>query len=217
MRGVTLVAASGLAREVMAALRASGLSDRIALVDDDDRLWGTRIGGASVVGGLEQAAASTDLLLICAGRGQVRRDLVARLSALGVEDDRYTTLVHPAVVLPGNCRVGPGSVLLDGVVLTTDVVVGAHVVAMPHVTLTHDDVVDDYATLCAGVSLAGGVHIGQEAYLGMNSCVREHLTVGARGVLGMGSALLSSLPPGETWGGVPAQPLPARAREVVAP
>jgi acyl-[acyl carrier protein]--UDP-N-acetylglucosamine O-acyltransferase len=78
---------------------------------------------------------------------------------------------------------------------------------MPNVTVTHDDVVGDYATLCAGVSLAGGVRVGEAAYLGANASVRQHLRVGDDSTLGMGASLLSDLPDGETWAGVPARRL----------
>nr|WP_198423639.1 NeuD/PglB/VioB family sugar acetyltransferase [Microlunatus antarcticus] len=203
-----LVAASGLAREVLAALAEapSGFEVR-GLLDDAPNLAGTTVGGAPVLGTVEAAAEHPDArFLVCAGRGASRAAIVDRLAALGIDGDRFATFVHPRASVPRTCRIGCGSVLLAGTVLTTDVGVGRHVVVMPNVTLTHDDKVGDFATLCAGVSLGGHVVVEPYAYLGMSSSVREHTTVGARSVLGMGAVLLSDLPADQTWTGVPARP-----------
>lgn len=215
VRDVLLVAASGLAREVIAAaprgIRFAGI------VDDDGRLHGQVISRVPVIGGLERLEHRGGAkVVVCAGKGTGRRGLVTRLREFGVTESDYETLVAPDVKIPAGCAVGAGSILLAGVVLTADVAVGRHVVAMPHVTLTHDNVVDDFATLCAGVSLGGSVHVGAAAYLGMNSSVRENTRVGAGAVLGMGAALLSELPDGETWAGVPARPLSTRIKEVLS-
>ncbi len=204
--GVVLVAAGGLARETLEALHALSFRGSVVVLDDDPDRWGSSLGGAPVVGGLEDVKRYDDHgIVVCAGRGAVRRRLVERLSDVGVAEDRFRSVVHPSVAVPASCTVGAGTILLAGVVLTADVLVGSHVVAMPHVTLTHDDVVDDYATLAAGVSLGGGVHVGAGAYLGMNASVREGLTIGADAVLGMGAALVQDLPDGQTWAGVPAR------------
>jgi len=203
--GVVLVAAGGLARETLEALSSQG---PVVVLDDNPDLWGSTLGGAPVVGGLEDVKRYDDhAVVVCAGRGAVRRRLVERLSDVGVDADRFMTVVHRSVTVPASCTVGAGTILLAGVVLTADVRLGSHVVAMPHVTFTHDDVVDDYATFAAGVSLGGSVHVGSGAYLGMNASVREGLSVGADSVLGMGAALIRGLPAGETWAGVPARPL----------
>jgi sugar O-acyltransferase (sialic acid O-acetyltransferase NeuD family) len=205
MDGVVLVAAGGLARETLSALRASSPHRPVVVLDDDPRRRGALVGDAVVVGGLEDAKRYDDhAIVVCAGKGTVRRLLVERLAGLGVEEDRFMSVLHPLASVPDQSQVGVGSILLAGVVLTADVAVGRHVVAMPHVTLTHDDVVEDYATFASGVSLGGGVHVGEGAYLGMNSAVREGLTVGADATLGMGSVLLRNVPDGETWVGVPA-------------
>jgi acyl-[acyl carrier protein]--UDP-N-acetylglucosamine O-acyltransferase len=97
-------------------------------------------------------------------------------------------------------------VLLARVVLTADVLVGDHVVAMPHSVLTHDTVIENFATLCSGVLLGGGVRVGQAAYLGMGSSVRQGVHIGDEAVLGMAAALLVDLPSGAVWMGVPAAP-----------
>ena len=213
MQRLILVAASGLAREVLPVVRPR--FDEILVVDDDPTSWGRVLRGAIVEGGLEVVDRYHDArLLVCAGPGAVRRSLVARLRELGVGPDRYTVAVHPSVDVPSGCRIGEGSILLAHVALTADVTVGRHVVVMPNATLTHDCVLDDYATVCAGVSLAGGVHVREAAYLGMNASVREGLTVGAESVLGMGGVMLEDLPPRQCWAGVPARLLASQPARV---
>ena len=214
-----LVAASGLAREVLACVRTHGTHEVVGLLDDSVDLHGTRVDGVPVLGGLATVAEHPDAaLLVCAGRGASRAALVERLAQHGVGPERFASVVHPGVEVPGGCTLGAGSVLLAGVVLTTAVTLGAHVVAMPHVTFTHDDVVEDFATFATGVSLGGSVRVGRAAYLGMNASVRERLTIGAGATIGMGSAVLEPVPEGATWAGVPARPLrPTRDRPGVSP
>ena len=208
MVSLLLVAASGLAREVISVLER--LPDAVAsgIVDDNPGLHGTSVDGVPVLGSLEAVMAYPDSrLLICAGHGAVRSRIVARLAALGVNDERFATLIDDSVHVPRSCAIGSGSILLAHTVLTADVEIGRHVVIMPNATLTHDNRIGDYATICAGVSLGGAVQVGQAAYLGMNASVRENLIVGASAVLGMGAVLLRDQPAGETWVGVPAAPV----------
>lgn len=206
--GLIFVAASGLALEAAESARAAGVPVRGCL-DDNAELWGSLAGGwLPVLGGLDVAVTEADsLLVLAAGHGRVREALARRLAAIGVSDARYATVVHPSVTVPPSCRVGHGSVLLAGVVLTASVTVGRHVVAMPQVTLTHDNVIGDFVTLCAGTTLGGYVEVGRGAYLGMKSSVRERARVGEGATLGMGAALLGDLPEGQAWAGVPARPL----------
>ena len=215
MSKLILVAASGLAREVLAVLRGSGGLTDAAVVDDAASMWGGALDGAPIIGGLECVRDHADRqVLVCAGSGTTRRALVRRLSALGVSPDRYAQVVHPSVDVPDDCTVGRGSIVLAQVALTSRVRLGDHVVVMPNATLTHDDVVDDYATLCAGVTLGGNVHVRSGAYLGMNASVRERTSVGEDSVLGMGAALATDLPPGQVWAGVPAAALNDHILEV---
>jgi sugar O-acyltransferase (sialic acid O-acetyltransferase NeuD family) len=215
VRRLLLIGASGLAREVLAVERRMQRFSRVRVLDDDESRWGDELDGEPIIGGLACAQEYVDHdILICAGHGRARRNIVERLAALGVEPDRYLTFVDPSVVIPDDCSVGRGSIVLAGTVITTSVELGRHVVVMPNVTLTHDDVVQDFATICAGVSLGGAVRIGEAAYVGMNASVRQGVAVGADATLGMGAALIDHLPFGETWVGIPARPAARSVRQV---
>jgi sugar O-acyltransferase (sialic acid O-acetyltransferase NeuD family) len=209
--GVLLVAASGLAREALSVIRAAGVLEPIGFLDDNESTWGREFGGLTVLGGLERATEYPDAkLVLCTGKGTSRRTLSRRLTDLGRQDSDYATIIDDSVFVAPGTPIGPGCILLAGSVLTANVTLGRHVVVMPNATVTHDCYVESFATLCAGVALGGNTWVGEGAYLGMNSSVRENTRVGRESVLGMGAALITDLPARETWVGVP-----ARNREVV--
>lgn len=214
MTDLVLVAASGLARETLAVLRLTGTHHVVGVLDDDPRRQGQDLDGVTVLGPIDHAARYPEAeLLLCAGHGDTRRRMVRWLESSG-SAHRWATVVHPGAALADDTVLGPGSIVLAGVVATADVVVGEHVVLMPGVVLTHGDRVADFATLCAGTVLGGDVHVGEGAYLGMGSRVRERTSIGAGATLGMGACLLRDLPTGQTWVGTPARPLPADVSEV---
>ena len=209
---LVLIAASGLAREVLATVGDAGSHHAVAILDDSQALHGARIGGIEVAGGTDLAAQFGDAqFVVCAGAGSARRRIVDRLAAQGIGPTRFAAVVHPSAVVPASCVIGAGSVVLAHVTLTANVSIGCHVVVMPHVVLTHDNQIDEFATICAGVVLGGSVRVGASAYLGMNAAVRQDLRVGQASTLGMGSVLLSDLPDGQTWAGVPAIELVTRS------
>ncbi|GGK71285.1 NeuD/PglB/VioB family sugar acetyltransferase [Ornithinimicrobium pekingense] len=214
MDDLLLVAASGLAREALAVVRALGQHRVVGVLDDDTRRHGARLDGVPVLGGLDQARRHPEAqLLLCAGSGASRSSLAARLS---VEVERYATAVAGTADLAVGTDVGHGTIILGGVIATASVRVGAHVVLMPNVVLTHDVVVADFATLAAGVTLGGHVQVGEAAYLGMAASVRQHVRVGPGATLGMGAVLLEDLPAHQTWAGVPARSLPCTPTEATA-
>lgn len=212
MRPLLLVGAGGLAREVIASIRATGTYEVVGLLDDDADRRGAVLDGVPVVGAAVDAAARDEALLVCIGEGTVRERVVRRLLLAGVEPHRFARCIDRTVRVPQTCAVGDGSILLQGVTLTSDIGIGSHVVAMPGVVLTHDDEICHFATLAAGVLLGGGVRVGRAAYLGMGASVRQGLTVGDYATLGMGAVLVRDLPHRATWAGVPAQPLTRRSR-----
>jgi sugar O-acyltransferase (sialic acid O-acetyltransferase NeuD family) len=202
-----LVGASGLAREVLPVVAEAG-HDVLGVLDDRYAELSITVGGAPVLGPVTSAAEHPGArLLLCVGPSLTRAAVHGRLTN-GVT---YAQVVDPSVRNPAGSPVGQGSILLAGVTITADAVLGSHVVAMPRVTVTHDCVVGDFATLAAGVSLGGGVRVGRAAYVGMNASVYPGVRIGAGAVVGMGAVVLTDVPDGETWAGVPARRITSRA------
>jgi sugar O-acyltransferase (sialic acid O-acetyltransferase NeuD family) len=203
-----LIAASGLAREVLAMVRGSGQYDVVGLLDDDKGMLGTTLDGAPVLGGVDEAARFRNaLLLVCLMSGRAREAVVDRLRGVGIGDSQYATAIDPSVNCPEGCSIGRGCILLRNVTMTASVTLGAHVVAMPSVTMMHDTKVADFGTLGAGVSLGGGANIGRAANVEMNASIQALTTVGDYSTIAMGSAVHTNVPTGTAWGGVPAHRL----------
>ncbi|MER7561394.1 acetyltransferase [Streptomyces sp. NPDC097941] len=210
MTGLVIVGAGGFARETAQAVADTGAFELLGHLDDNADLHGTDVAGVPVLGGCDLIHELPEArVVICVGNP---RDYAARarlVRRLALPEERYATVVHPSAVVSADSGIGPGSVLLAHCVLTAAVRVGAHVAVMPQVVLTHDDVVEDYATLTSGVRLGGGVRLERGAYVGSGALVREGATVGAWSQIGMGSAVLDDVPPGEVWVGSPARRLRA--------
>jgi sugar O-acyltransferase (sialic acid O-acetyltransferase NeuD family) len=214
MNELVIVGAGGFARETAQAVGDTGEFKLLGHLDDNASLHGTDVDGVPVLGGCDLVHDLPEArVVVCVGNP---RDYAARarlVRRLGLPADRYATVIHPTAVVSATSTIGPGSVLLAHCVLTAAVRVGAHVAVMPHVVLTHDDVVEDYVTLTSGVRLGGGVRLERGAYVGSGALVREGATIGAWSQIGMGSAVLDDVPPGEVWVGSPAR----RLREAGSP
>lgn len=206
---LVITGAGGFAREtaeVVAAINSVRPTwNLLGYLDDDPGLWGSEIGGLRVLAGTEWLESNDASTVVCIGSPRnfsVRQAVVERLR---LAEGRYATLVHPSASLGASTTIGGGSVITAGCVTTADVAIGDHVAVMPQCVFTHDDVIGDFVTCGAGVRVAGAVTVAPGAYLGSGALIREHLRIGARSLVGMGSVVTKDVPDDEVWAGVPAR------------
>jgi sugar O-acyltransferase (sialic acid O-acetyltransferase NeuD family) len=215
-RPLVIVGSGGLAREVLelvaAANRIAPKWNVVGILDDSPQRQGARIGDTRVLGGTEYLAElDPDVqIVLCTGSTRDYSSRQRLVDRLNLPVARYTALVHPGAALAESTTVGPGSVVMAGVIATADVRLGSHVVVMPAVVFTHDDVVGDFVTIAAGARFAGTVRIESGAYIGAGALIREGVTVGAGSLIGMGAVVLADVPAHQVWAGVPARQLPGR-------
>lgn len=212
VRDLVIAGAGGFGRETAAAVRAlnaAGMRWRLlGYLDDEPARHGTMVDGVPVLGGIDELAGLPDAsVVVCTGRPDNYLSRPRIVDRLGLEPDRYATIIHPAASVSETSRVGPGTVLLAHAVLTAAVTIGSHVAVMPHAVLTHDDVVGDFVTIASGACLGGSVRVGAGAYIGAGALVREERSIGSGALVGMGAVVTRDIPADEVWAGVPARRL----------
>ncbi len=206
MTQLAIVGAGGFGRETRDLIETIDGYELVGFLDDNAALHDRTVGGATVLGPPEWLHQHPEVRAVITVGNPERFDARAKIAQrLGLEADRYATLIHPAANVHRSVEVGHGTVIHAGCVLTADLSVGSHVVMMPNVVLTHDVRIGDFVTFGAGALVAGYVTIGDGAYIGSGAGIRERLTIGDGARIGMGAVVTRSVPAGQTWVGVPAR------------
>ncbi len=195
--------------DAVLAANAAGVSkthDIQGFLDDDARR-GSTVRGLPVLGGLSMVREMPGAVFVN-GIGSPRsyrdkRDLIGRL---GLDLERFTTVIHPSAVVSPSATVGQGTVVLANCTICADVRIGNQVMILPNCVLGHDTSVGDYSILAAGVAVSGSVTIGRSCYLGAGASVRDGVSLGDETLLGMGAVLVGDASTGSVMAGNPARP-----------
>lgn len=200
-----IVGAGGHAREVAwVAGEAKVKWHLIGFLDDKSLSQEQTNFGVRVLGGVaDWPKHSHASFVIAIGSPRVRRDVLKRMLELGTP--RFATIVHRSVIHAPEVRIGEGSMVMAGCVLSTNIQVGCHAILNQSITAGHDSNIEDFCTLAPRVTLSGNVKIRQGGELGTAVCVRQGLTIGRGAMVGMGSVVIRDVGDNELVLGVPAR------------
>ena len=195
---IVVIGAGGHAKVVLATLQALGI-EVAGVFDDEQILEGRVISGSVVRGPTREAGKYASVGVLAIGSNEDRARLASELSL------EWATVVHPAARIDASVVVGPGSVIFAGATIQPGTVLGEHVIVNTGAVIDHDCNVRSFSHIGPGVSIAGGVSVGEGALMGVGSCAIPGVSVGDRATVGAGAAVVSDLQPGVTAVGVPAR------------
>jgi len=210
-----IVGAGGFGREVLSYARdVARLSNafRIAgfLDDNPHALQGHSV-GAAVVGDLASLApGQDDRFVLAVGDPRVRRTLALALTARGVRDEAFVSIVHPTAYVAG--ELAPGCVMAPFSFLGPGAALGRHTVLNTHASAGHDAQLGEWAVLSPYAVVNGHVVLEEGVFLGTHATVVPGKRVGAWSKLGAGAVALHDISPG-----VLAVGNPAKGRVMFAP
>lgn len=208
IRQCAVLGAGGHGREIADIIRAvadvDGSLELLGIADDGDpdRLLMAR-SGFRYLGKSEAIARRSLDIYLGIGYPAARRAAGERLKV----STAPPALVHPSVLLGSAVFLGLGSVLAQGVVLTTNVSIGEHSHLNVGATISHDCVVGDFVTICPGVTITGSVTVGDGVFVGAGATILPGITIGSNAIVGAGAVVADDVPDDATVVGVPARRL----------
>jgi sugar O-acyltransferase (sialic acid O-acetyltransferase NeuD family) len=140
-------------------------------------------------------------VLIVIGDGIIRKRIVNQLPS----NTQYFSYIHPtAQILGDDVKIGEGSIICAGVIITTNCIIGKHSHLNLHTTIGHDNLIGDYFTAAPGVKISGNCQIGDCVYFGSNSSVKEKIMICDNVIIGLNAGVVKNITDSGVYVGVPA-------------
>jgi UDP-perosamine 4-acetyltransferase len=141
---------------------------------------------------------------VAVGDNARRGRLIAEVGAIGYS---LVNAISAAAVLSPTVALGRGVAIMPGAVINAGTVLDDGSVVNTGAAVDHDCVVGRLAHVAPRVAVAGWVHIGEGAFLGIGCAVVDKVRIGDWTIVGAGAAVIDDLPSGVTAVGVPARPV----------
>jgi sugar O-acyltransferase (sialic acid O-acetyltransferase NeuD family) len=131
-----------------------------------------------------------------------RSRFIDQAAACGMQ---FAILIHPRARVSSKARLGEGTFVSAGSIISAGCVLGAHVFVNRGVLIGHHTEIGDFATIQPGANIAGRCRLGEHAYIGMGAVVVDNLTIGAYSFIGAGSLVTKPVSDRVQAFGIPAR------------
>lgn len=138
--------------------------------------------------------------LITVGDPKLRNTIA---NDLPIETTFWNYISKHAIIMDEFKSIGVGNIICAGTIITTNVSIGNHVQLNISTTVGHDTVLSDYVTTAPDVSISGNVTIGECAYFGTKTSVREKITIHSNTIFGLNSGVVSDITESGVYVGTP--------------
>ncbi len=212
---IVIYGAGGFGREVLQIIRDINKHDNnetwtpLGYLVDSEYISTNIISGLPILGTLNWLKENSEVFVIVAiGSSSLRKKICQKINtSIG---DRFATLIHPRAWIGDQVKIGTGSIICAGSLITTDISIGKHTHINIGATIGHDASLMDYVTLNPNVSISGNTSINNGCEIGTGSIIIPKITIGKWSIIGAGSVVTKSLPENITAVGAPAKVIKTR-------
>lgn len=102
-------------------------------------------------------------------------------------------------------KIGDGTVICAGTILTVDIEIGRHVIINLDCTLGHDVQIGDFVTMYPSVNVSGNTVLGECVELGTGMQIIQGKKITPQAIVGAGSVVVRDIEESGTYVGCPAK------------
>jgi sugar O-acyltransferase (sialic acid O-acetyltransferase NeuD family) len=212
---LVIFGAGGFGREVLQLIR--DINESVStwecegfLVDSKYAKAGRIVQGLPILGDLDWLIQNPEVYLVIAvGSPPARRQIALRASQICKIP--FATLVHPRAWIGEYVKIGEGSIICAGAMITTDIQIGRHVQINTGATIGHDAILEDFVTVYSSVNITGNVKLEEGVEVGTSAVLIPRTSVGCWSIIGAGSIITKSIYSNVTAVGSPAKAIKERA------
>lgn len=206
MRDLIILGAGGYARETMALINRIHKYRIINFYDETiAEGFNITVHSIPVIKSLEKfrklPPSNRPALISAVGNPTLKK----RWAEEFTDDFEFITVIDPDARIGPNIKIGVGSIITSGCILTVDVVIGNHVNINLNCTIGHDSVIGDFCDLAPACNISGNVTIKEGVSLGTGAIVIPKKIINAWSVVGAGAVVVSDIPEKVVAVGVPAK------------
>ena len=207
----------GLGREIYELAKTINISNKkwetIEFIDD--KFSGETVNRAKVYS-LEEVMKNNNEneyeVVIASGEPFLKEKIYNNLKEKKI---KLAILIHPKIHVSEFVKIGEGSILTEGTIMTTNINIGKCVLVNINCTLGHDVKISDFSTVSPNCNLSGNVTINEMTYIGTATSVRDEVTIGSQSIVGIGSIVTKNIESGVVAYGNPAKVVKENANKRV--
>jgi len=118
---------------------------------------------------------------------------------------KFACLVSNNAILSMSSSVGQGTIIQDGVNVSSEVTVGQFVKLNTYCNIMHNVIVGDFTTVAPNAVILGNVKIGKSCYIGANATLLPNIEICDKSIIGAGSVVIKNISSPGKYVGSPAR------------
>lgn len=196
MRDIFIVGAGGFGREAVWTIeRINNASPQpvwnvIGFADDNPDYADGNFEGYPLLGSIDRASKDHPgaSVFIAIGDNATRRRIYAQLRG-----HDFPALIDPSAQVSPTTEFRHGILIAIGAVVSVGSDIGKFAIISSRCGVGHDSIVGDFTNLAPGVTLSDHSVVGDDVFMGANSCTAQGVKVGSGSVVECGVAVVKDI------------------------